>query len=364
MPKDLKFTRIKYLDKEEAVELEYDEVNGDLSKHSAVKGTSAPDPKLVATLRAFKPEMLYILELPAEYGEDMEVHQVSISYPAEKRGIVISAKRPVKHANSPFVPKTPFLVEPEDASQAGMTEKMTELLDELCGLAGEYLAGHRAQQELPPPIGNGAQMHIEESTASLSDEERAEAVRAVMPLIEKAFPGNFRGGRLSDNEITLALSNAFDEVEYVDAHDPDHLKYPHVVMHTEEGGEVAWCGVSVQGDAPRFWYDIIPTETMDAILPTFDTPALVALVRERMDIGELEPMLPKPEIGDKVKVADDMRRTFVVHQLAEGMAVVVHAATQQRGLAEIAKLQRNGNYWIAPALVAEAPTDSATPMEA
>lgn len=366
-----KFTRIKYLDKEEAVELEFDEVIGDLSKHSVVKGTSAPDPKLVETLRAFKPEMLYILELPEQYGEDMEVHQVSISYPAEKRGIVISAKRPVKHANSPFVPKTPFLVEPEDASQAGMTETMTTLLDELCVLAGEYLAGHRAQHELPlNGNGNGAQMDIEESTAALSDQERTEAIRAVTPLLEKAFPGNFRGGALSDNEITLALSNAFDDVEYIDEGSPDHLKFPHVLQHVPEvaGTDaplVVWCAVSAE---PAFWYGINPGDKWIALLPTFNAAQLIAIVREMYEITEPEPVRPAPAAGDKLKVSGDMRRTYVIRTVSSERVEVEHTSTGLGGAAVVDTLVWSGLHWVArelfpidAGLVAE--SDKAFPAE-
>jgi len=156
---DVRFSKIRYSESDQNVELEWDETKGNDAVHSSLKSPSMPEPELVATLRAFKPEMLGVLELPRPYGENLEVHQVSISYRNDRRGIVISARKKLGDTNSPFNVHTPYLPEPDEGfANKGMSSQMVDLLNNLEKLAELYLDGQRAQQELA--LGSSAPSNV------------------------------------------------------------------------------------------------------------------------------------------------------------------------------------------------------------
>jgi len=159
---NVKFSKLRYSESDQNVELEWDEEKGLDVVHSSLRSPAAPEPELVATLRAFKPELLRILELPRPYGENLDVHQITISYRNERRGIVISARKKLGDANSPFTIHTPYLPEPDEGyANKGMSSQMVDLLNNLEKLAELYLDGHRAQQALAlgSTSSNGKQEH-------------------------------------------------------------------------------------------------------------------------------------------------------------------------------------------------------------
>lgn len=146
---DRRFTKIRYAESEGTVQLGYETRKGIDFEKSTFSSPATPEPMFVKTLRSFKDEFLRVLDLPKEYGENLEIYQISISYHNDTRGINITGKRKVSDLNSPFVPTTPYLPEPgENFTGGGMSSQLIELLDTLEQYAAAYLDGHRAQQEL------------------------------------------------------------------------------------------------------------------------------------------------------------------------------------------------------------------------
>jgi hypothetical protein len=369
----LKFTKIRYDGKLETVELDYDRKTGDITEPVRGMKGGAPVPKFVDTLRAFKVPMLTLLQLPGDYGENMEVNQISISYPNDSRGIVIVAKKPLPGCNSPLVLHSPYLPEPSEAGKSGMTDEMIELLEELEGLAIAYVVeGERAQQELELANGGKPKLHqgdIEEAAVTgPSADVLRESARALEQIILKQFPREtFEGSELNDGAIAGGLLDAFGDVEYVDEEDREHPKWSHILKHRETvdlgnmtGGtvtmtkRVVWCAVRTDGASPRFWYDINPEQFDSAAqAATLMGAPLFQLVRDIVGIKEPEakPELPKP--GDKLKSKENMRFTWLVVNATSERTSIESMDQTKRAFVRTEDLTRQGVYWVAEKLFSE-----------
>jgi len=290
MPNDLRFTKIRY--DGETVELEFEEKSGKDYITSTLRSKSAPDPEFEATLSAMKPELLKILQLDRKYGEDVTVRSVAIKYAKDERsGIVITATKPLRLLNAPFVINSPHLPEPnEDGSAGGMSSDLVRLLNRLEELAEHYKAGERAQGEMfdnedekPQPRRREKQDDIEEQI----EDEKGEARRRIVAreserVLRAILPAEWTAGN-TDNDIAAALLDVFDAIEFTDEHEElrKDRTWPGLILHKPEDPASlwVWCQVRTDNGVPAFWYDVDP-EHYNATVATLRGKALFALVRK------------------------------------------------------------------------------------
>lgn len=109
-----------------------------------------PEKEFFDALEALGPHVLWICGLPKEYGAGMEVTGVSIQRGSEDRmSAVITAKKTVENANSPFNISTPKLYEPDmDEEGAHLPKGAVETIDRLQEMAERFVKGHRSQGDL------------------------------------------------------------------------------------------------------------------------------------------------------------------------------------------------------------------------
>lgn len=111
-----------------------------------------PRPEFKTALAVLAEDVCTICEIGLEQAERIKVSGVSLSYTNDVRGLVITALKRVKTAQSPVVLNTPHLTE-TPYSEGGDTPVLETLtvarLDALVSECERYIAGERAQQELP-----------------------------------------------------------------------------------------------------------------------------------------------------------------------------------------------------------------------
>lgn len=295
MPDDLRFTKIRRDDK--TVALEYEEKSGKDYTTGVLVSKSAPEPEFDSTLQAMKPELLKLLQLDKKFGEDITIRAVAIKYAKDERsGVVITAIKPLRMLNAPFVINSPHLPEPnEDGSAGGMSSDFIKLLNRLEELAGHFKEGERAQGEMfddedetPTPRRREKQDDIEDQIES----EKREATRRIIAreserVLRAILPAEWTAGT-DANDIATELIDIFDGVEFTDEH-PELSKdrsWPGLILHKPEDPESlwVWCQVRTDNGVPAFWYAIDP-EHYDATVATLRGEKLFALVRKMYDLA-------------------------------------------------------------------------------
>jgi hypothetical protein len=115
----------------------------------------APARELTDALNAMRRHVADICELPAKYGDSLEIRGASYSYGGDDRvmGATITALKKLTTANAPLVINTPHL--PEHPYSKGGEEMAlplppaaAEALHELARQALRYVEGHRVQRDL------------------------------------------------------------------------------------------------------------------------------------------------------------------------------------------------------------------------
>jgi hypothetical protein len=111
-----------------------------------------PHPEFTKAMRAFVPMIAKLLEVPKQWAETLNVQSLAINTEEKsgRRGLVVTALRPVADANAPFVVHTPHLREPavdEDGSGCwpSNTDKLIAAAEEH---ARAYVKGKRMQASL------------------------------------------------------------------------------------------------------------------------------------------------------------------------------------------------------------------------
>jgi len=144
------FQKIKYKDRK--TELRWCVRNRETLDEttSELTSTQPPEPAFLLALQALKADVLKLLELPADYGDGMEVTSVSLSYGDDGRmGVVVTSLKSLEEANSPLVLNTPHLPELDiDDQNPCMPGPMQQRVRELVALAKRFAQGKRAQQDL------------------------------------------------------------------------------------------------------------------------------------------------------------------------------------------------------------------------
>ena len=102
-----------------------------------------PTPDFDEALQALRPLIGDITELDPDYLSHAVVKSITFSEKSDKKGVVITATRPVEDSNAPFNIATPFrLIESLDEAQQRLVYAMEDQ-----GIA--YLNGDRTQASLP-----------------------------------------------------------------------------------------------------------------------------------------------------------------------------------------------------------------------
>lgn len=123
-------------------------------KLSTLKSYDQPTEAFEAAFRAFPPAVRRLLDLPERWAEGaLKVLSVSFSWSESTsvQGATITCRADLKCATSPLIfntPHLPYAQYSEGGEQPLMPDELIELLDDLEGQAGRYLAGERAQGDL------------------------------------------------------------------------------------------------------------------------------------------------------------------------------------------------------------------------
>lgn len=144
----MRFSKIRY--HRGKVRLDWTTPNGEDKEHHWLESEDAPNRDFEKALEAFRADILSVLNLPKGYGEDLEVHTVSVDRDENGRfGVVISATKKVPAGS--FALSTPRLQEPAEDSKGGakvLNDQQLERLQVLQAAAEAYAKGDRQQGEL------------------------------------------------------------------------------------------------------------------------------------------------------------------------------------------------------------------------
>ncbi len=142
----MQFTKIRYDGSN--VELTWEEADGEETRTTKLFSTDPPKKPFQEALNAFLPNVLELLELSEQYGQDMSVRSVSVQHKrGGSEGLVVSCVKSLPETNAPFVLHTPYLLLLEDEADS-VVASMDEALSDLRQQAQRYLDGDRAQGNL------------------------------------------------------------------------------------------------------------------------------------------------------------------------------------------------------------------------
>ena len=114
-----------------------------------------PIPEFKTALAALVEDVCDICELPADQAEKMRVQSVSLSYTNDILGLVITALKSVKTAQSPVVLNTPH-IPAQSYAEGGegpvLADNTLMRVETVTREAERYIDGERAQQSLPMPV--------------------------------------------------------------------------------------------------------------------------------------------------------------------------------------------------------------------
>lgn len=157
----MRFTKIKV--NEKAVELTWTTRKGSgETVTSQLASPQRPLPALLTALAAFRGYVLGLLNLPAEWLEEMAITTLSISDEDEqgRRGLIVTATRKISQANGrPVVLNTPHMREKIDGdtgTKGYLEPDDLELLAAAELAATAYVKGEREQVEIFPAPGTEA----------------------------------------------------------------------------------------------------------------------------------------------------------------------------------------------------------------
>lgn len=147
-----RLTKIRYRDGETTIT--WLEDAGDrptVHKHELVSRED-PEPEFFTALDALVPQVLKLLELPADYGAEGHflVQGLSLSYDKDgRRSVVVTCLRSLAGADAPLVVNTPSLPYPDlDDDKPSLTYTFAASTDDVCARAERFINGARAQQDL------------------------------------------------------------------------------------------------------------------------------------------------------------------------------------------------------------------------
>lgn len=144
----LRFKKIKYNGEKVVLHWTTSKVMEEVA-HELIS-TQTPHPRLVDTLAAFVPEVLDLLELPADYDVGLRVVGLSINTQEDgRRGLVVTCLKALEGAQGPLVLNTPNLPEPgDDAQQPSLPSTMLRLMERAEREAEAFVNGKRAQVDM------------------------------------------------------------------------------------------------------------------------------------------------------------------------------------------------------------------------
>lgn len=167
----MRITKIAHKDGRTSIDRE-DENLGSPEFTSLPKCRDKPEPSFFKALSALAGDVLFVLELPVEYGEEeFEVISTSVDYDKHgNRGFVFSARKKV--GAGVFSVSTPRLRERanedgeggEEASDVFLTHDQLKRVDALLMEAARYLSGKREQLSLDIGEGGGDPVGAEEES--------------------------------------------------------------------------------------------------------------------------------------------------------------------------------------------------------
>jgi len=135
--------------KQRAVVIEY---SSEKESH-ALTSRDNPLPSFVTAVENLKAIALGILHLPAEYAEKMKTTGLTLVDKQETQLVTIVAQKELPECHSPFNIATPlrFMAHPETEGSYSppLTEKEVAAVQEVIDEAKKYVAGERAQGQLP-----------------------------------------------------------------------------------------------------------------------------------------------------------------------------------------------------------------------
>jgi hypothetical protein len=140
------------------------------------RSVQRPKQEFVDALAAMKAFAQRIVGTTAKWMEEVTVTAVHISEQrGGRRGVMISATRPVADTNAPFVFTTPIMVEVSDDDESsgalGWPAGLDDALAKLQAAASHYVQGDREQGDLfDGPI---AEVEDEETSEEETEEEPA-----------------------------------------------------------------------------------------------------------------------------------------------------------------------------------------------
>jgi len=119
-------------------------------RDGGLRSSDRPLEEFDAKLAALIPHVTRLLELPRDYGENMTVSGVSISYTKEdRRGAVITCLKKLARAAAPLVLNTPYLPEFDmDDPNPCLSMELADAIRELEVEADRYVSGWRQQRDL------------------------------------------------------------------------------------------------------------------------------------------------------------------------------------------------------------------------
>jgi hypothetical protein len=143
----------------EKITIEYKQIEDGTSVDSTVVSSERARPELYDALANMSTHVVKLCELPNSWQPEIEIRGVTFSEADGIMGATITALRPVKASNAPFVVNTPHTLEasPDDAAPSGkhLTSQAVRDLKILIKEATEFVKGKRAQQALEFGDGSG-----------------------------------------------------------------------------------------------------------------------------------------------------------------------------------------------------------------
>jgi hypothetical protein len=295
----MRFTKIRYADKTVTLAWEEKTDRRAITTEESCAEEPAPEfDKALKSMGGFLRELTGIKD--KVWLEKAEVVSVRVNYSKEdRRGIIISVKRPVEASNSPVTLSTPLVWEPDDADLP-----VFQALDELVEQAAAYQKGARAQQELSldPPAQQDLEDAIEaeqEATRRIRQQQDFEirsALAGALPDLPAGWSpdGEFRP---DDDDLTEFISDSWADQEY----EFEGTPIAGLFRHETADHQVVWCYL-MPDPKLTFFYGIAAPDQFNPVdaIPTYQGAELLELARSLYypDDARPEPEQAPPAAAD------------------------------------------------------------------
>lgn len=165
--------------------------NPELVDELSINSPDRPMNSFYTAMEGLRPHVCVICELPEDYAKTMTISGLSLTYAHDVMGVVITAKKDLKHSPSPLVINTPHKpIEPY--SKGGddsncLTSDQCVAIDQVIQEALRYIRGERLQAMLPldqPPAQDFISMEMISNAIDAIREIRRASTSALQRKLE------------------------------------------------------------------------------------------------------------------------------------------------------------------------------------